>query len=250
MLAERNDYLLGLLKELYPEALISNVDNKISLDSLSSDFKMTLELSEARLMLNIAKDSEKNSSSNEFHRLVLCANELEAEEELTTVSVKYVKDTNGQYVDPKECTSLQIYTQLFNIENDTQLSKNTLHLFAFIDLLLGGMDGKSLIREGRETSRLIKGYERSPALRAQAINHHGLDCKICGFNFENIYGSIGSGFIHVHHLERLSDTGQRFVDPQTDLIPVCPNCHAMLHRRIPPYTQKELKDKLNRRTAK
>lgn len=250
MLDKRNDYLLGLLRELYPETLIAYVDNKISLDSMSLDLKMTLELSEARLTLNIAKDSEKSSSSNEFQRLVLYANELAAEKELATVSIKFVKEINGEYVDPKESTCLQIYTPLFNIENDTQLRENTLYLFVFTDLLLRGMHEKSLIREGREISRLIKRYERSPALRAQAINHHGLNCKICGLNFENIYGSIGSGFIHVHHLERLSDTGQRFVDPQTDLIPVCPNCHAMLHRKIPPYTPKELTDKLNRRTTK
>ena len=34
------------------------------------------------------------------------------------------------------------------------------------------------------------------------------------------------------------------LDPINDLIPVCPNCHAMLHRRCPPYTPEELKNML------
>ena len=30
------------------------------------------------------------------------------------------------------------------------------------------------------------------------------------------------------------------VDPINDLMPVCPNCHAMLHRRTPPFSVEEL----------
>jgi 5-methylcytosine-specific restriction enzyme A len=55
-------------------------------------------------------------------------------------------------------------------------------------------------------------------------------------------GDIGKGFIHVHHLTQLSDIGQGYeVDPVKDLRPVCPNCHAMLHKKNPPYTIDEIK---------
>jgi len=65
---------------------------------------------------------------------------------------------------------------------------------------------------------------------------------VCEFNFEAAYGEIGSGFIHVHHLTKLSDIRQGYeVNPVDDLRPVCPNCHAMLHKRNPPYTIDELK---------
>jgi len=47
---------------------------------------------------------------------------------------------------------------------------------------------------------------------------------------EDIYGSIGKDFIHVHHITFLSNTtGNHKIDPEKDLIPVCPNCHSMLH---------------------
>jgi len=35
------------------------------------------------------------------------------------------------------------------------------------------------------------------------------------------------------------------VDPINDLRPVCPNCHAMLHRKKPPLTIEELETIIN-----
>ena len=72
--------------------------------------------------------------------------------------------------------------------------------------------------------------ERNPKLRQQALDIHGYSCSICGFNFLERYGEIGRGFIHVHHVNPLSQTGEQIVDPKTDLVPVCPNCHSMIHR--------------------
>ncbi len=47
----------------------------------------------------------------------------------------------------------------------------------------------------------------------------------------------GVGFIHVHHKVELSSIGREYVvDPIEDLVPVCPNCHAMLHTRKPALT--------------
>lgn len=60
-----------------------------------------------------------------------------------------------------------------------------------------------------------------------------------------IYGEIGNGFIHVHHLVPLSAIKENYhLDPINDLIPVCPNCHAMLHRQNPPLTPEELKQRM------
>ena len=63
------------------------------------------------------------------------------------------------------------------------------------------------------------------------------------FSFTEVYGeAIGSGYIQVHHLRPMAKRGARYkVNPLRDLRPVCPNCHAMIHRREPPYTIKELK---------
>jgi 5-methylcytosine-specific restriction protein A len=74
-------------------------------------------------------------------------------------------------------------------------------------------------------------YERDPANRRQAIAFHGLRCAACGFDFEEAYGIRGSGFIEIHHNKPLAATGnEQLVDPKTDLVPLCANCHRMIHR--------------------
>lgn len=99
--------------------------------------------------------------------------------------------------------------------------------------------------EGAVQQVLVNRYERDTEARAKSIGHHGLSCKVCRFNFEATYGSVGNAFIHVHHLIPLSQIRKSYeVNPITDLIPVCPNCHAMLHKRLPPYTVQELKSLL------
>jgi len=91
--------------------------------------------------------------------------------------------------------------------------------------------------EGKVKQIVVNSYERNPLARQKCIQHYGLNCCVCGFNFEKVYGSIGQNYIQVHHLLPLSDTGEEYViDPIRDLRPVCPNCHAMLHKRNPPYT--------------
>jgi len=72
--------------------------------------------------------------------------------------------------------------------------------------------------------------ERDGKLRGEAVRIHGTTCKACGFNFGDFYGPDGLDFIHIHHLQPLSQ-GMQLVDPLTDLIPLCANCHSMVHRR-------------------
>jgi 5-methylcytosine-specific restriction protein A len=100
-------------------------------------------------------------------------------------------------------------------------------------------------REGAVRQILTNAYERDEKARRAAIKHHGYACKVCGFDFRVAYGSLGAGFIHVHHTVPLSSIGTEYVvDPIRDLIPVCPNCHAMLHRKSPPFSVAELRDLL------
>lgn len=98
-------------------------------------------------------------------------------------------------------------------------------------------------REGSVREVLVNTYERSPAARSRCIEHYGAQCIVCGFNFEAIYGPIGAGYIHVHHEVPLSEIGEEYeVDPIQDMKPVCPNCHAMIHRRRPAYSIAELRE--------
>lgn len=88
----------------------------------------------------------------------------------------------------------------------------------------------------------VNAYERDPRARAECIARHGRACCVCGMTFEARYGSAFSSIVHVHHLRPLASLrGPRGVDPERDLRPVCPNCHAALHRKDPPYTPEQLK---------
>lgn len=86
------------------------------------------------------------------------------------------------------------------------------------------------LTEGAITTVVVNRYERDRKAREQCIEHHGVSCLACGFDFEATYGEHGAGFIHVHHLVPLSEIGSAHeVDPVSDLVPLCPNCHAMVH---------------------
>lgn len=96
-------------------------------------------------------------------------------------------------------------------------------------------------REGRVSYRWSRQYERSAANRALAIALHGRTCKVCRLNFDDLYGSIAAGYVEIHHLLPVSSMGgPATVDPRTDLVPLCANCHRMAHRKWPPYTPAEL----------
>jgi putative restriction endonuclease len=84
--------------------------------------------------------------------------------------------------------------------------------------------------DGTRKVRYSTFYERNPNLRKLAIEIHKLTCKVCDMNFAQRYGSLGQGFIHVHHLTPLHSTGRVAINPERDLTVVCPNCHYMIHR--------------------
>ena len=88
-------------------------------------------------------------------------------------------------------------------------------------------------KEGFAKKIWVNAYERNKKNRDDAIKAYGNKycCEICGFNFEEVYGNIGKNFIHVHHIMPLSTIRKNYkINPAKDLVPVCPNCHAMLHR--------------------
>lgn len=90
---------------------------------------------------------------------------------------------------------------------------------------------KKVYLEGSKVPVSGSRIERSSPARAACIELHGTKCCICNFDFEGIYGNLGKGFIHVHHLKSIrASEGTHVVCPKTDLRPVCPNCHAMIHR--------------------
>ncbi|MBN2098874.1 MAG: HNH endonuclease [Dehalococcoidia bacterium] len=106
-----------------------------------------------------------------------------------------------------------------------------------------------LFEEGGKKRRFTSHYERDPRLRESAIRHHGYLCSVCGFDFADVYGEQGLGFIEVHHLRPVSTLGKRTkVDPNRDMATVCSNCHRMMHRtRERVLTIDELKEMIGTR---
>jgi 5-methylcytosine-specific restriction protein A len=86
--------------------------------------------------------------------------------------------------------------------------------------------------EGKSKTINVNIYERNPLARKRCMEHYGVRCQICDVDFEEKYGEVGKDFIHVHHVVPLHEIQENYkVNPIKDLIPVCPNCHAMLHRK-------------------
>jgi 5-methylcytosine-specific restriction protein A len=104
--------------------------------------------------------------------------------------------------------------------------------------------------EGAVSVIEVNKYERDPRNRAACIAAHGAICNVCHFDFFQQYGEIGADFIHIHHLVPLAVLRMQYIiDPVRDLVPVCPNCHAMLHRRSPPLSPAELSTHMSLATA-
>lgn len=104
-------------------------------------------------------------------------------------------------------------------------------------------------REGLKTQVYVNRYERDPNARLQCIKEYGTRCSVCNIDLSEVYGTVMKGFIHVHHLVPLSSVPEKYeMIPSRDLRPVCPNCHAAIHRRRPPYTIEEAKELIARRS--
>ncbi|ELA9391958.1 HNH endonuclease [Vibrio parahaemolyticus] len=96
--------------------------------------------------------------------------------------------------------------------------------------------------EGKRYSVTSTAIERDQAARSKCLAHYGYSCQVCSIDFEQVYGEIGSNYIHVHHrVDLASQTGEHNIDPIKDLIPLCPNCHAMVHTQKPAMSIEKLK---------
>jgi 5-methylcytosine-specific restriction protein A len=136
-----------------------------------------------------------------------------------------------------ECNNEQLLAFLngdnFNVDSVDNNSKEVFENDAFT--------------EGTIHEVVMNRYERSAKARAACLAANGYRCIVCGMDFETTYGEIGHNFIHVHHIVPISSIGEEYmIDGVRDLVPVCPNCHNMLHRKEPPYTPEELRGHFNK----
>lgn len=195
----------------------------------------------------------------------LSGEEIVNDEEYWFIKEEYLKSLGGKYarlrlvaqVDSEELTLVKLMTHGLNAAPQKGV-KVSAALAAYIDKHMNDYNSANIFpesddaenaHEGAVHAVLVNKYERSSIARQKCIQYYGCKCFVCGFEFEKVYGELGKNFIHVHHLIPLSEIGKEYiVDYKNDLIPVCPNCHAMLHLEIDGerYSWQELRNKLRK----
>jgi len=160
---------------------------------------------------------------------------------------EYEKSKTGDYARLKLLEQVDtVYLSLDHLKNHGLSAapqgpiKVSAELYAYIDKHFNDyytegyftdITDREQYHEGHVRSVMVDIYERSSIARGKCIGYHGSSCVICGFNFGEKYGALGEGFIHIHHLKPLHTIRKDYiVDYRNDLIPVCPNCHTMIHR--------------------
>ncbi len=137
--------------------------------------------------------------------------------------------------------STEVFTVTEAMLDEAQPAAPTIDYTDVIEQLGRGPGYSLELLEGTTFRITVNARVRSQKARELCIELYGSKCSVCGFDFGRVYGPAVEGFTHVHHLRPLSETsGESAVDPATDLRPVCPNCHAVLHTRTPPYSITEV----------
>ena len=173
----------------------------------------------------------------------------------------YLKEFPGAYIDPygyvkflteKEYISVEYLTFT---EGAVHVPDNISSIPGYVRVIIDGKEyipHKSSVKESKSyfggsiKEVTLTVFERNRTARLKCIEHYGSNCQVCEFNFGEFYGDIGDGFIHVHHLTPIAKIGEKYkIDPIKDLIPVCPNCHNILHMQKTPLTIEQLREKLN-----
>lgn len=155
--------------------------------------------------------------------------------------------------------SLKLTPLVVEPHNEAQLERLTLDLvvplFGMLATLIGVEENESLTAgetEGRALQSRTTRYERKKLNREACIQLKGSRCSVCGFDFAEIYGQLGIGYIEIHHIKSIASLGADYrINVATELEPLCANCHAMAHREEPPVSLERLRQMVEeRRKAK
>ncbi|MEX2411380.1 MAG: HNH endonuclease [Candidatus Paceibacterota bacterium] len=166
-------------------------------------------------------------------RRVISGSEMILEEYLKENNVNVLVDGRNEEIifdqDNSEIATNRTRSEFRNAKHDEEV------------ILPEEINNQEKLFEGAVSQRLVNSYERNPVARQKCLEVYGCICMACGFQMDEKYGEIAKDFIHVHHTVPLSEIGKNYeVDPILDLVPLCPNCHAVIHLNNPPFTIDEL----------
>jgi 5-methylcytosine-specific restriction protein A len=104
--------------------------------------------------------------------------------------------------------------------------------------------------EGTPVEALSRRYERKPLNREICLSVRGRRCICCNMDFGEVYGDIADEFIEVHHTTPASQMGPGYlINPISDLVPICSNCHSVVHLSHPAASIDEVKERLKRKSG-
>jgi 5-methylcytosine-specific restriction protein A len=202
-------------------------------------------------LLTMCKSSFANRKE-EIESVIMAA-------ESSGISAQILVDGRDNYEEfkdsPWEALEVTLHKKFENYEDAANCLKLTVMMIFSIMIPLITEESENLLEEvsvdyqeeGRKTSAIVNKYERSRVNRAIALEIHGFVCAACGLRMADLYGPIGEGVIHVHHLQPISSMEvPRVLNPVTDLIPLCPNCHTVVHRTNPPLSIPQLQEAIRK----
>ena len=163
-----------------------------------------------------------------------------------TVPQRYAEDFDAGYQGRALKIASNFNTGVPEVKNDSNSFDYEMRLPEEIT----DKDAEKLL-EGQKTTVTINAYERNPEARKRCLAYYSkinggqIKCEICGFDFSKVYGKLFEGKIHVHHIVEISSIGEEYeIDAERDLIPVCPNCHMVLHSKKPAFSVDAVREML------
>lgn len=79
-------------------------------------------------------------------------------------------------------------------------------------------------------------------IKNECIEYYGAICDICGFDFGYTYGEAYESCIEVHHVHDVNDEIAEDTHPTKDLVPICSNCHHVIHSQNPPISVEKMRE--------
>lgn len=106
---------------------------------------------------------------------------------------------------------------------------------------------RTMFRDGKLTQVWVNRYERDLKARKAAEKLHGKKCLGCELDFKKMYGDDIKDIIHFHHIRPLAKVKkEEEKDVAKDLVPLCPNCHSVVHSTEKLMTIKELQKRVQK----
>jgi len=175
-----------------------------------------------------AKMDDKEAARNEWRLIRECKDWTPLHKFIEGTSLENIKPAKSVPILPlveQEKTSADRLSPNHEHQDTTHLDEAKEELYVEGELEVGTYENRS----------------RNSKARMKCIELNGTTCVACKRNLGEIYGEEFSDKIHVHHVNPVANyEGEITINPKEDLVPVCPNCHYIIHSRKEPYKIEEI----------